>query len=62
MEYIIGFLFAFITIREWMNWKERHELCKKLMAKNYIEYASFDASCACKSKKKEEKEEKKIPL
>jgi len=60
MEYIICTMFVFIIVREWMNWKERHELTKKLMAKNFVEYAAFE-----KQEIKKEKQEIKaatIPL
>jgi hypothetical protein len=59
---IEAILIVFMLIREYMNFKERDILTKKLMAKNLTEYASFEIIEPKKKKAKKEEKTKKIPF
>lgn len=57
-EIVIVFLLGFLVFREIISFIERDRLTKKLMARDFVEYASFEAA----QHKKEAKVEKKIAL
>ena len=59
---VIIFLLGFVVFKEILQYKERHELTKKLMAKDFIQYTNATLQEAAIKKQPEKKENNLQPF